>query len=167
MADAWTCPHCRGPVATESKVSSTGWVVFLAGLLLAPVLVGLVLIPIGLSMKQRRAVCQRCRMIVAELAGEAGHAVVVHERPVTPVTQKQLRAATRRLVVCLALTVVLAGLGVLGWDSGGWVSTNDLSQMGDVAASLAALTGLLSAGLAVSRHQLVARQRRERPQPTA
>lgn len=64
----WQCTRCKGRCYSVAKTSTAGWMLFAAGLLLAPVCIGLVLIFAGLSMKTRTAVCGNCGMVVAQLA---------------------------------------------------------------------------------------------------
>ena len=62
------CPYCNGPVVAKSKMSTAGVVVLLAGLLLAPMLVGIPLIIAAFYMKENYHVCSSCGMRLAELA---------------------------------------------------------------------------------------------------
>ena len=54
------CRWCGRQVYTRDKISTTGWVLILVGLLLAPVCIGLVLIPIGIFQKERFVACDKC-----------------------------------------------------------------------------------------------------------
>jgi hypothetical protein len=59
-----TCPFCHNNVspAKISKISTGGIIMIIAGILLAPVIVGLIFIFIGVSMKDYYSVCPICKM---------------------------------------------------------------------------------------------------------
>jgi hypothetical protein len=59
-----TCPFCHNTVTPikNSKISTGGIVMIVAGILLAPVLIGIVMIFIGVAMKDNYSVCPMCRM---------------------------------------------------------------------------------------------------------
>lgn len=54
------CRFCGQQVYTVSRISTAGWVTMLAGLLLAPVCVGLLLIPIGYFIRTTTVECDTC-----------------------------------------------------------------------------------------------------------
>ncbi|MBP7148808.1 MAG: hypothetical protein KBD01_14835 [Acidobacteria bacterium] len=55
------CPFCGGDALDGRRSMTTaGVVVLLAGILLAPVCIGVILIMIGLSMREQKYVCRNC-----------------------------------------------------------------------------------------------------------
>ncbi len=54
------CRYCSGELVPKSKMSTAGIIMLLAGLLLAPVVVGLILILLSFSMKEKYLVCCNC-----------------------------------------------------------------------------------------------------------
>lgn len=59
-----TCPYCHQPVTPYryTKISTGGWVMIIIGLIFTPVLLGIILIIIGINMKESYATCPNCRM---------------------------------------------------------------------------------------------------------
>jgi hypothetical protein len=59
-----TCPFCQNKIApiTHSSITTGGIVMIVAGILLSPILVGIILIIIGASMKDIHKSCPSCGM---------------------------------------------------------------------------------------------------------
>lgn len=59
-----TCPFCHQAITPNryTKISTGGWVMIIVGLIFTPILLGIILIFVGISMKDSYAVCPNCRM---------------------------------------------------------------------------------------------------------
>lgn len=58
------CPFCHNTIKpySVSKTSTGGVICILAGILLAPICIGIVLIIVGINMKEVSRICPHCRM---------------------------------------------------------------------------------------------------------
>lgn len=56
------CPFCysSGPFMAVRKMNTEGWITMLVGILLAPILIGIVLFFVAQSFKDTKHICQHC-----------------------------------------------------------------------------------------------------------
>lgn len=59
-----TCPFCHQAITPNryTKISTGGWVMIVIGLIFTPILLGIILIFVGISMKDSYAICPNCKM---------------------------------------------------------------------------------------------------------